>query len=209
MSCFDPSAEPGHDAVRIAIAAPASERARLRALLAGEGHAVVSEADALADLDLEPGADLPIDVVVVAGGGAGVAGPPPPLPAVFIGAAPSETETPAAFLEASPLDDELIAAIRAVAAGLTVYGPGMRPAPVQGGPEIPPPEDLAGEPLTAREMEVLSLLALGLPNKGIALELGISEHTAKYHVGAILSKLDAQSRADAVMRAARAGLLPL
>ena len=63
--------------------------------------------------------------------------------------------------------------------------------------------------LTEREQEVLRLVALGLPNKGIALDLGISEHTVKFHVGSILGKLDAGSRTEAVMTAARRGLLAL
>jgi len=65
------------------------------------------------------------------------------------------------------------------------------------------------EDLTPREQEVLHLLAEGLSNKGIAQRLGISEHTAKFHVNAILSKLGAQTRTDAVVRAARLGLVLL
>ena len=65
------------------------------------------------------------------------------------------------------------------------------------------------EPLTPREVEVLQLMAEGLPNKSIAQRLGISAHTIKYHVNAILSKLGAQSRTEAVTRAARAGLMVL
>ncbi len=63
--------------------------------------------------------------------------------------------------------------------------------------------------LTERERQVLHLVALGMPNKAIAVELGISEHTAKFHVGAILSKLSAASRAEAVAIAARRGMLSL
>lgn len=63
--------------------------------------------------------------------------------------------------------------------------------------------------LTPREREVLALMAAGLPNKTIALRLGISEHTAKFHVGTVLAKLGAASRTEAVMTAARRGLLPL
>ena len=63
--------------------------------------------------------------------------------------------------------------------------------------------------LTAREHEVLELVAAGYPNKTIARELGISEHTAKFHVGSLLSKLGAASRAEAVMIATRRGLLPV
>jgi DNA-binding CsgD family transcriptional regulator len=63
--------------------------------------------------------------------------------------------------------------------------------------------------LTPREAEVLALLAEGASNKLIALRLGISAHTAKYHVASLLEKLDAVSRADAVAHAARIGVLHL
>jgi DNA-binding CsgD family transcriptional regulator len=63
--------------------------------------------------------------------------------------------------------------------------------------------------LTARELEVLALLAEGASNKVIARRLGISAHTAKYHVASLLEKLDAVSRADAVAHAARIGVLHL
>jgi DNA-binding NarL/FixJ family response regulator len=71
-----------------------------------------------------------------------------------------------------------------------------------------PPATLV-EPLTARESEVLQLLAQGLANKAIAQRLGISEHTAKFHVTAILGKLGAQSRTEALVQAARLGLVIL
>ena len=68
----------------------------------------------------------------------------------------------------------------------------------------------AGEtPLTARELDVLAALADGLSNKLIARRLGISAHTAKFHVGSILAKLDADSRTEAVTKAAQRGLLML
>jgi DNA-binding NarL/FixJ family response regulator len=63
--------------------------------------------------------------------------------------------------------------------------------------------------LTPRESEVLTLLAEGLSNKGIAARLGISEHTAKFHVNSILQKMGAQKRVDAVVRAARRGLITI
>ena len=63
--------------------------------------------------------------------------------------------------------------------------------------------------LTARELEVLALLAEGASNKLIARRLGISTHTAKYHVASLLEKLDAVSRTDAVTNAARIGVLQL
>jgi DNA-binding CsgD family transcriptional regulator len=63
--------------------------------------------------------------------------------------------------------------------------------------------------LTARELEVLALLAEGASNKQIGRRLGISAHTAKYHVASLLEKLDAVSRTDAVAHAARLGVINL
>jgi DNA-binding NarL/FixJ family response regulator len=73
------------------------------------------------------------------------------------------------------------------------------------------PEDLAvhAEPLTARELDVLRLLAEGLPNKLIAVRLGISDQTVKFHVASIGSKLGARNRTDAVRRAIRRGLVEI
>ena len=63
------------------------------------------------------------------------------------------------------------------------------------------------EPLTPRELEVLEQLALGLSNKDIASRLGVSPHTAKFHVNSLISKLGATSRTEVVAMAARAGLV--
>jgi DNA-binding NarL/FixJ family response regulator len=63
--------------------------------------------------------------------------------------------------------------------------------------------------LTARELEVLAAMADGASNKAIARRLGISFHTAKFHVAAILAKLDADSRTEAVAKAAQLGLVML
>ena len=65
------------------------------------------------------------------------------------------------------------------------------------------------EDLTPRELEVLKLVAEGLSNKAIAQELTLSEHTVKFHLNAIMGKLDAQSRTAAVVRATRLGLIAL
>jgi len=65
------------------------------------------------------------------------------------------------------------------------------------------------EPLTAREVQVLELLAEGLPNKSIAARLGISDQTVKFHVASICGKLGAANRTDAVRRAVRRGLISL
>lgn len=63
--------------------------------------------------------------------------------------------------------------------------------------------------LTAREQEVLDLLAEGLSNREIGLRLDISEHTAKFHVNSILQKMGAQKRVEAVVRAAKLGIIDL
>ena len=70
----------------------------------------------------------------------------------------------------------------------------------------PPPEH---DPLTAREVEVFELLAKGLSNREIGGVLGISAHTAKYHVAQILAKVGAATRAEAVHAGLRAGLIGL
>src|SRR6266513_1025079 len=72
-----------------------------------------------------------------------------------------------------------------------------------------PDEPVFDEPLTHREVQVLELLAEGLPNKAIASRLGISDQTVKFHVSAISSKLGAANRTEAVRVAIRRGLISL
>ena len=67
----------------------------------------------------------------------------------------------------------------------------------------------AGAALTARELDVLRLVARGLSNKEIAADLGITTHTVKYHIAAVLEKLDVRSRTEAVSLGVRKGLVPL
>ncbi len=102
--------------------------------------------------------------------------------------------------------DTLMAALVAVNRGLAVLDPQLTDT-------APPSQDDVDRPapveLTARERDVLPLIAEGLANKAIAQRLGISEHTVKFHVNSILSKLDAQSRTEAVTLATRAGLITL
>jgi DNA-binding NarL/FixJ family response regulator len=105
--------------------------------------------------------------------------------------------------------DELAAAVRAVAAGMVVLDPSIARRALAPGFRVTSDTYAPELRLTVREGEVMRLLALGLPNKAIALELGISEHTVKFHVGAMLSKLGARSRTEAVTIAARRGLLAL
>jgi DNA-binding NarL/FixJ family response regulator len=110
-------------------------------------------------------------------------------------------------------DDAAVAiAIAAVERGLCVLSPGLVQVPTSGaeaGEEPLRPADPGETPLTMREREVLAALADGLSNKAIARRLGISFHTAKFHVGGILAKLDADSRTEAVARAAQRGLVML
>jgi DNA-binding NarL/FixJ family response regulator len=100
----------------------------------------------------------------------------------------------------------LAAAVRAAASGLIVLDPTVAGAT---GIHTHARTGENAEALTARESEVLLLVAEGLPNKAIARELGISEHTAKFHVGSLLGKLGAASRTEAVTLATRRGILPV
>jgi len=101
---------------------------------------------------------------------------------------------------------QLRAGLAALAQGLLVFEPSL--APVRPVPRVRAPSRGA-EPLTPREREVLQLLAEGLSNKDIAARLAISEHTAKFHVNAVLAKLGVQRRTEAVVRAARLGWVTL
>ena len=88
-----------------------------------------------------------------------------------------------------------------------------RPELVEGGalraPRPSSDDETLWEPLTPREVQVLELLAEGLPNKAIASRLDISDQTVKFHVSAICGKLGAANRTDAVRRAVRRGLITL
>ena len=75
--------------------------------------------------------------------------------------------------------------------------------------ESTPAGDNHDATLTPRELEVLALMAEGASNKAIARQLGISVHTAKFHVGSLLDKLDATGRTDAVAQAVRQGVIHL
>ena len=102
--------------------------------------------------------------------------------------------------------DRLIASLQAVGTGLAVLDTELAMSLLPSASLDSAPKDHV---LTSREQEVLQLLAEGLPNKSIAGRLRISDHTVKFHVNAIMSKLGAQSRTDAVVRATRQGLLLL
>ncbi|HEX9118701.1 MAG TPA: response regulator transcription factor [Anaerolineae bacterium] len=102
--------------------------------------------------------------------------------------------------------ERLAAALAAAVEGLAVLDPALA------APLIAARRDAASAPvetLTPRETEVLRLMAEGLPNKAIARQLNVSEHTVKFHVNAILGKLAVESRTEAVVRATRLGLVLL
>ena len=111
-----------------------------------------------------------------------------------------------------PLDasaEELAAVVRAAHEGLVTSSPALLDAvlSIQASGGVAAGEGIEG--LTEREGEVLGLLARGLANKQIAGELGISEHTVKFHVSSIYGKLGATNRAEAVRLGARLGLIAL
>lgn len=136
---------------------------------------------------------------------------------MLLGPLPDDRRLPAllegrawAYLPRDASAEQLLAAIQAVGAGLVALEPTIgehlltpTALPMGGTGEEP------AETLTPREREVLQLVALGLPNKTVAARLGISEHTVKFHVAAILAKLGAGSRTEAVHLGIRRGLVTL
>ena len=98
----------------------------------------------------------------------------------------------------------LSAAVHAVQAGLVVVDPALASS-------VMPMRDRTplAEELTAREQQVLQHLSEGLANKEIAAKMHISDHTVKFHVNAILAKLGVTSRTEAVVQAAKRGLVIL
>jgi two-component system nitrate/nitrite response regulator NarL len=110
----------------------------------------------------------------------------------------------------------IAAAITAVHSGLAVFDARYVEAsglarPPASSPQVPlmATSKGANDVLTPRESEVLTLLAEGLSNKEIGVRLVISEHTAKFHVNSILQKMGAQKRVEAVVRAAKLGIIQL
>lgn len=101
--------------------------------------------------------------------------------------------------------DEVFQAVRVVHQGGSLLQPIVASKLLR---HVSQPDDLS-EPLTPRELEVLRLMAQGLQNKEIALNLIISERTVKFHVSSILGKLGAGNRTEAVSLAAQRGLIEL
>ncbi len=102
---------------------------------------------------------------------------------------------------------EILAAVEAVSAGLTALAPEQMDLLLPADRDNDESEPWLHEALTARESEVLAMLAEGASNKEIAARLNISEHTAKFHVSSILAKFGATTRTEAVSRGVRQGLI--
>ncbi|MBA3243629.1 MAG: response regulator transcription factor [Actinobacteria bacterium] len=113
------------------------------------------------------------------------------------------------FLLKDAPEDQLVAGIRIVADGGALFAPAVTRRLIEefaqrGVPTVAPP---ALDELTARELEVLKLLARGLSNGEIAAELVVSDHTVKTHVARVLAKLDLRDRTQAVIAAYESGLV--
>ncbi len=168
--------------LRVAVAAnDPVRRADLAARLALAGHTLASVSDA--------------DVVLADGGA--LAGTDLPVLRLAVGEDDEASLLPPGL---SPV--QLDAALRAVAAGLRVSLPG---AAAPGFAEAEPARPL----LTPRELEILRALGEGMTNKVVARRLGISAHTVKFHLEAVFAKLGAASRAEAVAKGLRRGLILL
>lgn len=105
---------------------------------------------------------------------------------------------------------EIVAALDAAVVGLVVVHPSLLDSMLASTELLQataPPHQ--AEPLTPREVEVLTMLAEGMSNKAIARHLHLSEHTIKYHTSAIFAKLNVSSRTEAAIAGARAGFILL
>ncbi len=193
-------------AVRAGLHVLVAERRRIE--VTGEAASFAEAADLVRRCDVllaaDPGAPVPADAL---------AGLEPPPALLVLARGPADV---APLLELPPralrawgavgLDApaaELRAAVAALAEGLNVA-----PRPLlQGLLRRPRAADGPAARLTPREVEVLGLLAEGLANKQIGAELGISDHTVKFHVASIYAKLEAANRIEAVQAGLRQGLL--
>jgi NarL family two-component system response regulator YdfI len=210
----------GDRVVRVAIAAASDvDCARLEALLAGETDlqvmASMAASAALADLVAEVEPDvLLLDLSSEAAETLDQIAQRVRLPPTVL--LTSDAHSMRHLLDLSvravlPSRDDaarLIAAIKAVAAGLILLDEdiaGILSVGESGGTTELAPIDA----LTPREMELLQMLAEGLPNKEIAKALAISEHTVKFHLSSIFGKLGATSRTEAVAIGIRRGLVML
>jgi two-component system nitrate/nitrite response regulator NarL len=172
--------------IRVHAADPLRRRG-LEAMLQAAGHVLTDETPDVELCDLDRSASpLPKEaeapVVALSNGSPGGA--------------------PAGALSPDATAEQLDAALRAVFAGLVVRSSGI--SEPRG---FAPAEDMPL--LTPREREILALIGEGLSNKAMARRLGISVHTVKFHLEALFAKLDATSRAEAVAKGLRGGVIEL
>jgi DNA-binding NarL/FixJ family response regulator len=106
--------------------------------------------------------------------------------------------------------DDVLSAIYAAYDGLVLLStPTAESLAAVYGDKLLEVQDELSEEITSRETDVLRMLAEGFVNKDIAVRLGISEHTVKFHVSSILDKLGASTRTEAVTLGIRRGLIPI
>ena len=206
------------------IAASPLARAGLENLLAARDVEVVGSTGTVEALTGQL-ADAAPDVVLIGSSGEPIepllesvttSGLPSDVNVVFLGDGASPA-TSAEALSAGvravlPSDispDQLVATLQAAASGLLVLHPAQMKDGFPAGSAPRREADELTESLTRRETGVLQMLAAGLGNKEIAAQLGISEHTVKFHVASILGKLGAGSRTEAVSIGIRRGLVLL
>jgi two-component system nitrate/nitrite response regulator NarL len=178
-------------ALRVLLRAGDPVRRRgLAAMVEGAGHLVVTETPDVVLCDLARDATPPAEAEA---------------PVVVLTNDAMRGEQPAGVLPREVTAAQLDPALRAVAAGLLVRAPGGFPSDGfhPAGDEAPPLL------LTPREAEILTLVGQGMSNKAVARELGISVHTVKFHLEALFAKLDATSRAEAVAKGLRGGVIEL
>ncbi|KAB8143355.1 response regulator transcription factor [Chloroflexia bacterium SDU3-3] len=192
-------------------------RAGLRALLAEGGAEVAGEAPSFARVDLASAdAVLLADESQLADAEQALREHARPLALVVLAERPQVAaalrDMPLAGWAVVPQDSgpaELAAAIAAAAQGFAALPVAMARRAIASGPPGAGLAAPSAEPLTPREREILQLLGQGLSNKMIARDLGVSDHTVKFHVSSIYAKLGAANRAEAVNLGARLGLVAL
>jgi DNA-binding CsgD family transcriptional regulator len=178
----------------------AARRQELTMLLEASGHVPADESPDVELCDLAPGAAVPGEAEA---------------PVIVLTNRLPPGDPPAGILSREVSVRQLDLAVRAVAAGLLVRVPGLPSAPGFGaasGFSVAPgfsALDEAPPPLTPRETEILTLVGEGMSNKAVARRLGISVHTVKFHLEALFAKLDATSRAEAVAKGLRGGILEI
>jgi two-component system nitrate/nitrite response regulator NarL len=174
--------------VRLHASDPVRRRG-LAAMLEAAGHTVTEDTPDVALCDV------------------GQTAPETEAPVIALTAGAAAAGSPAGVLAADAPAEQLDLALRAVAAGLQVRSPSTAAATgaMRG---FAPAADLAPL-LTPRERDILALVGQGLSNKAVARQLGISVHTVKFHLEALFAKLEATSRAEAVAKGLRGGVIEL